>query len=186
MYLLGTCSTISWIAAAKGQSWRTVGNQLRLAQELGLVYRQGREVHLSACGQQYVEARDSLNPMDFVSSAQADIIRRFIIPNPFFSGATFGILTMAASIFELSKNTYPVPLHLVSRYFIDAAGLGYKWSSESAVRHGVRMYTNYAIDLGLVGKVGRSYFVTPSGLNFVLLLNMHKSLKLIENTRRIE
>ena len=48
------------------------------------------------------------------------------------------------------------------------------------------MYTNYEIDLGLVGKIGNNYFVTPSGLNFVLLLNMHKSLKLIENISRIE
>lgn len=48
------------------------------------------------------------------------------------------------------------------------------------------MYSNYAIDLGLVGKIGEHYFVTPGGLNFVLLLNMHKSLKLIENAKRIE
>ena len=54
------------------------------------------------------------------------------------------------------------------------------------MRKGVRMYTNYAIDLGLVGKVGNNYFVTPCGLNFVLLLNMHKSLKLIESTSRKE
>ena len=99
---------------------------------------------------------------------------------------TVGILTMAASIFELSKNTYPVPLDMVSPYFVAASGLRYRWTHGDAISHGIKMYSNYAIDLGLVGKIGNSYFVTPSGVNFVLLLNMHKSIKLIENTARIE
>ncbi len=114
------------------------------------------------------------------------MIRRFILSDPFFSGVTFGILTLVSSIFELSKNTYPVPLELVAPHFISAAGLNYRWDSEKAVQHGVRMYTNYSTDLGLIGKIGSNYFVTPSGLNFVLLLNMHRSLKLIENANTVE
>ena len=93
---------------------------------------------------------------------------------------------MAACIFELSKNTYPVPLELASRHFIAAAGLRYRWDTEKAIKHGVKMYSNYGADLGLVGRIGNTYFVTPSGLSFVLLLNMHKSLALIENTSKIE
>ena len=80
----------------------------------------------------------------------------------------------------------PVNSEVISSHFISAAALRYRWDSEKAIGNGVRMYTNYAIDLGLVGKIGSNYFVTPSGVKFVLLLNMHKSLRLIENTRRIE
>jgi len=88
---------------------------------------------------------------------------------------------MTACVFELSKNTYPVPRSLLSRHFINAAGLHFRWNSEKAINKGVRMYSNYAIELGLLGKIGDRYFVTPSGLKFVLLLNMHKSLKFIES-----
>ena len=66
------------------------------------------------------------------------------------------------------------------------AGLLDKWDSEKAKSKGVRMYTNYNIDLGLIGRISNHYFVTPSGLSFVLLLNMHRSLKLIESAKRIE
>lgn len=178
--------TVAQIAAQKGQSPRTVGNQMRLADALGLVTLKNNQVQLTATGEDFVRARDELSPPDLLAPEQAAVIRKFILAYPFFSGVTFGILTLVSSIFELSRNTYPVPLGLVAGHFIKAAGLNYSWDSEKAVRKGVRMYTNYDIDLGLVGKVGDHYFVTPSGLSFVLLLNMHKSLKLIENAKRIE
>ena len=184
--LIETHRTTPQIAKEKRQAPRTVSNQLRLAQALGLLTLDGPEARLTPYGKQFVAAKDSLNPPDMISPNQAMVIRKFILSDPFFSGVTFGILTLVSSIFELSKNTYPVPLELVARHFISAAGLNYKWDSEKSVRKGVRMYTNYAIDLGLVGKIGNNYFVTPSGLSFVLLLNMHRALKLIENTSAIE
>ena len=186
LYLADKYRTIQEIATERRQSPKTISNQLRLAEELGLIRKERRKVFLSSYGEQYVRARDSLSTPDSIAREQATVIRTFILSDPFFSGVTFGILTMASSIFELSKNTYPVPLEMVSRHFISAAGLRYRWDTEKAMRKGVRMYTNYAIDLGLVGKVGNNYFVTPCGLNFVLLLNMHKSLKLIESTSRKE
>lgn len=186
LYLLKRHSTVGEVALERGLSSGTVGNQIRFAVELGLVERRGRHIHLSSRGEEYIEARDPLIPPNMLSADQATIIRKFILANPFHSGVTFGILTMASSIFELSKNTYPIPLEIVSSHFISSAGLRYRWDSDKAIDKGVRMYTNYAIDLGLVGKIGDKYFVTPSGLNFVLLLNMHKSLKLVESVTRLE
>lgn len=186
LYLLEEFSTAQQTATMRGVSSKTVGNQLRLAEELGLVTKSGRRFSLTPLGEQFVRARDLQIPISTISAEQAALLRKFILANPFFSGVSFGILTMAGCIFELSRNTYPVPLELVSRHFISAAGLRYRWDTTKAIDKGVRMYSNYAIDLGLVGKIGEHYFVTPGGLNFVLLLNMHKSLKLIENAKRIE
>ena len=174
------------IARHKGQSTRTIGNQLRLAEGLGLIVRSENRIRLSSHGERFVDVRDPITLSDVISHDQAAVVRDFLLSDPFFSGITFGIITLVGSTFELSKNTYPVPLELLARHFISAAGLSYKWDSEKAVRKGVRMYTNYAVDLGLVGKVGRHYYVTPSGLKFVLLLNMHKSLKLIEGVKTID
>jgi hypothetical protein len=186
LYLARTHSTARQIATTKDQSQKTIGNQVRFAIELGLIEREGRNLKLTPYGEQYVGAKDPLIATNALSRGQASILRKFVLANPFFSGVTFGILTMASTIFELSRNSYPVPMSMVSRHFIDASGLSHYWDSEKSERHGVRMYTNYGVELGLIAKVGDRYFVTPSGFNFVLLLNMHKSLKLIENTNRIE
>ena len=186
LYASESYQTIQQVARHRGQSPKTVGNQLRLAADLGLFLKKRNEFHLSSIGKEFVSAKDDMNPPGMISRTQAAIIRRFMLSNPFFSGVTFGIITLVSSIFELSKNTYPVPLALLAQHFINSAGLTYRWDSETAVRKGVRMYTNYATDLGLVGKVGNNYFVTPSGLNFVLLLNMRKSLKMIESASTIE
>lgn len=173
------------IAHRRGCSEKTVGNQLRLAEELGLVRLERRRVELSSFGKNFIKCRDKVAHSDILSPDQARLLRKFILASPFFSGATFGILTIVACVFELSKNTYPVPQSLVARHFISAAGLHFRWNKDKAVNKGVRMYSNYGIELGLLGKVGGTYFVTPSGLQFVLLLNMHKSLKFIETIEAI-
>jgi hypothetical protein len=173
------------IANARGCSSKTVSNQLRLAEEVGLVRISRKGAELSSFGADFVKSRDAAAPADILSVEQAKLLRRFILSNPFFSGLTFGILTIVACVFELSKNTYPVPRNLLARHFINAAGLHFRWSKDKAINKGVRMYSNYAIELGLLGRVGNTYFVTPSGLQFVLLLNMHKSLKFIETIQAI-
>jgi len=185
LYLLNTGNQRGQIARQKNVSIKTIGNQLRLAEELGLIYREGRKYELTVFGKQYAAAKDSHLSKDTLSQEQSEVVRRFILSNPFYSGLTFGILTMIGSVFELSRNTYPVPLDLLSRHFISSSGLHFSWDKNKAINKGVRMYSNYAIELGLIGKIGNKYFVTPSGLNFVLLLNMHKSIKFIEAIKTI-
>jgi hypothetical protein len=42
------------------------------------------------------------------------------------------------------------------------------------------MYSNYAIELGLLGRSGDTFYLTPDGIRFILLLQLHKSLKMID------
>lgn len=177
---------VATIARTRGLSVKTIGNQFRLAEELGLVNNIGGRALVTELGREFLSKRDGDVVADLVSREQAGCLRRFILSAPFFSGATFGILTMVACVFELSKNTYPVPLDMLSHHFINAAGLHFRWDKDKAREKGVRMYSNYAIELGLLGKIGDGYFVTPSGLKFVLLLGMHKSLRFIETIEQIQ
>jgi hypothetical protein len=183
--LVASCRNASAIAEARACSVKTAGNQLRLLEELGLISSDGNQVALSPLGKEFLQNNDEQLPPDALSTAQAELLRKFILERPFFSGVTVGILTLVGCVFELSKNTYPVPRPLLARHFIGAAGLHFRWSREKAINKGVRMYSNYAAELGLVGKIGEGYFVTPSGLKFVLLLNLHKSLRFIENIEKI-
>jgi hypothetical protein len=43
------------------------------------------------------------------------------------------------------------------------------------------MYSNYAIDLGLMAKTDNNVYLTPDGFKFVIQLQLHKSLKLMNN-----
>ena len=158
---------------------------MRLLEELGLILADGKQLALSPLGKAFLERRDNQIPADEFSTAQVELLRKFMLERPFFSGVTVGILTLVGCVFELSKNTYPVPRALLSRHFIGAAGLHFRWSMDKAINKGVRMYSNYAAELGLVAKIGDGYFVTPSGLKFVLFLNVHKSLRFIESIENI-
>jgi hypothetical protein len=43
------------------------------------------------------------------------------------------------------------------------------------------MYSNYAIDLGLLAKLGQDYYITPSGIRFILLLELNKSILFVNS-----
>ena len=45
--------------------------------------------------------------------------------------------------------------------------------------YGAKMYSNYAIDLGLLAKNDTSVYLTPEGFKFVIQMQLHKSLKLM-------
>jgi hypothetical protein len=43
------------------------------------------------------------------------------------------------------------------------------------------MYSNYAVDLGLMAKSDNNIYLTPDRFKFVIQLQLHKSLKLMNN-----
>ena len=42
-------------------------------------------------------------------------------------------------------------------------------------------YLNYSIKLGLLGKIGKSIVITPTGFRFILMLQLHKSIEMVES-----
>ncbi len=45
------------------------------------------------------------------------------------------------------------------------------------------MYSNYAIELGLLGRVNNRFYLTPAGSGFILLLQLHKSVNFVDAMR---
>ncbi len=119
-------------------------------------------------------------PPNNLSEAQAAVLRGFIVKDPFASATIFGIFSMVEVIFNLARNSYPVSRKLVISHFREAAGKLFEWSEAKTAYHGTRMYSNYAIALGLLGRSGDSLYLTPDGIRFILLLQLHKSLKMID------
>ena len=101
--------------------------------------------------------------------------------NPYSSSVVVGIASLVESIFALSKNSYPVPISQLVEYFTYHSGKVYDWNTEKSKFHGAKMYSNYAIDLGLVAKTHNNVYLTPEGFKFVIQMQLHKSLKLMDN-----
>ena len=115
-----------------------------------------------------------------LTEEQAQCLRNFIIKDPFITPTIFGIYTMVDVVFTLSRNGYPIPRELALTFFRETCGKIFEWASPTTARHGMRMYSNYAAELGLLGTVGRNLYLTPDGLRFILLLQLHKSIKMID------
>jgi hypothetical protein len=181
LYVIDKPKSNDELAASSKLSKSTVGSYLRLAEELLLVLAtEDKKWDLTDTGKVLVGNREPLSPVDFISNDQSRILQGVIIRNPFASGAIFGIYTVVEAIFDLSKNTYPVPFNLLRDYFRASSGRYFEWSSKKTALDSMRMYSNYAIDIGLAGKVGKGFYLTPDGIRFILLLNLHKTIKIVD------
>ncbi len=181
LYALPEKMTKKELAEEIGLSVSTIGSYFRLANDLELIETTNdKKYQLTDLGKKYVQSRDIKAPIEFISDEQSQIIQDFIIKDPFVSRTVFGIYTMVETIFTLSKNTYPVSLDMVMNYFRESSGKHFEWSIKKTVFDGTKMYSNYAIELGLIGRIGNKFYITPDGVRFILLLQLHKTIKVID------
>ena len=169
------------LAEETGLSVSTIGSYLRLSIDLHVIeVTENKKYQLTDLGKKYVWSRDVQAPVESISDEQSRVLQDFIIKDPFVSRTVFGIYTMVESVFTLSKNTYPVPLNMVMNYFRESSGKHFEWSTEKTTLDGNKMYSNYAIELGLIGRIGDKFYITPDGIRFILLLQLHKTIKVID------
>lgn len=180
VYSLTSRSEISSIAIYLDKSPKTVSNQLRFAEELCLVRSVKSRYYLTELGNKFIAAKDKAYPDDYLSEEQATVIRDFIVKDPFKTSTIFGTYVMVEAVFTLARNHYPVPLESLYEYFRDTCGKRFEWLTRKSLLHGTRMYSNYAIELGLLGKFENKLFLTPEGLRFILLLQLHKGIQVVD------
>jgi hypothetical protein len=179
LYSINEITTIPDLIKRAKLSKSTVGSYLRLSTELGLT-KVKPNISLTELGIQYVRNRDAEKSVEFISEAQTEVLKNFITSNPFASPAIFGIYSAVETIFVLSKNFYPVPLKEATRQFAYLTGKHNEWAAKAS-NDAFIMYSNYCIDLGLLAKVSRDYYITPSGIRFILLLELNKSILFVNS-----
>jgi predicted transcriptional regulator len=181
LYALSEKKLKKELAEKTGLSVSTVGSYLRLAGDLHLIETtNSKKYQLTDLGKRYVWSKEVKAPVEFISDEQSRILQDFIIKDPFVSRTVFGIYTMVETVFTLSKNTYPVPLDMVMNYFRESSGKHFEWSTKKTTLDGTKMYSNYATELGLIGRIGDKFYITPDGVKFILLLQLHKSIKVVD------
>lgn len=172
LYAIEDKTNINKISNVTGKSKSTVGSYLRLASELGLTNKEF-EVTLTDLGKKYVKLKD--DKIERLNDSQVELLKDHIVKNPFSSPAIYGIYSAIETIFLLSKNYYPVPLHEAHKFFTILSGKQSEWA-EKASSDAFIMYSNYSVDLGLLAKMERNYYLTPAGVKFILLLELNKSI----------
>lgn len=183
LYATGEGRDKKQLSAEIGLSESTIGSYLRFAQELHLVEKRNKKFALTELGKKYVWNRDPRAPVDYISDEQTKILQEFIVKDPFASRVILGIYTMVEVVFTLAKNTYPVPLDIVNSNFRESSGKFFEWASPKSALDGTKMYSKYAIELGLVGRVGDKFYITPDGVRFILLLQLHKAMQIVDSLR---
>jgi hypothetical protein len=182
IYFLNTIDSIKELQNVIDESPKTLYNKIKFAYELGLLNWSPKNdyISLSEIGKQYVEAKDDYYE-GTLSEEQAKIVRKIVVENPYYSSVILGIASMVECVFSLSKTSYPVALSQLEHFFTIYSGKIYDWQTEKAQKHGAKMYSNYAVDLGLLAKSNNNVYLTPDGFKFVIQLQLHKSLKLMNN-----
>jgi len=177
IYAINAPTDIATLSRTIEKSKSTVGSYLRLANELGLVDLE-HDIQLSRLGKQYVALRDE--GVLKLNEEQVDLLKNHITKNPFSSPAVYGIYTVVETIFLLSRNCYPIPLEKAHVFFTTISGKQSEWAAKAS-RDAFIMYSNYAIDLGLLAKIDRDYYITPAGIKFLLLLELNKSILFVNS-----
>ena len=159
---------------------RSITHHLKFAVEFGLVSQRKNRYYLTDLGLKYISLSEESLTRDDLSDGQTALLREYIAKDPFSSPIVFGIYTIVESMFFLARNKYPVELEELKDFFLKASGKEYEWQAPKSLSTATYTYLNYAIKLGLLGKIGKQIVITPSGFRFILMLQLHKSIEMIE------
>jgi len=159
----------------------SVHNHLTVAKELGLVRERSKQFFLTDLGDKYLASGSKGVLVGILSSEQSDILKRFIAQDPFYSNTVFGIYSIVESAFILSRNSYPIEFADLVKMFRTASGKTTEWRAPKSQSTATYTFLNFAIDLGLLGKIGRQIVITPAGFRFILMLQLHKSIEMVES-----
>lgn len=184
IYFLEQTNSVARLRELVGSSQKTLYNKIRFAFELRLIswLPNQDKISLTDLGKEYVQSKDKVLP-ERLSEEQTELLRKLVMQNPYESSVILGIAAVVESVFSLSKNTYPVPMPQLIEYFAFYAGKYFDWQTPKAKFNAARMYSNYAVDLGLLAKTSDTIYLTPEGFRFTVQMQMHKNLKMVESLR---
>lgn len=169
------------IAEKTGLSKQSIHNHLKVAKEFGLVRERNKHYFLTDIGDQYVQSCNKDILIDQLSEKQIEILKNFVADDPFYSSTVFGIYSIVESVFLLSRNFYPIDLLDLRKMFQNISGKVKEWQAKKSLSTATYTFLNFAIDLELLGKIGQSVVITPAGFKFILMLQLHKSIEMIES-----
>ncbi|MEO8399745.1 MAG: hypothetical protein ABI550_08040 [Ignavibacteriaceae bacterium] len=158
----------------------SVHNHLKVAKDFGLVRERNKNYFLTDLGDQYLFNINKEILIERLNHNQIETLKKFIAKDPFYSSSVFGIYSIVESAFILARNSYPIEFSELSKVFQIISGKVNEWQANRALSTATYTFMNFAIDLDLLGKIGKKVVITPAGFRFILMLQLHKSIEMIE------
>jgi len=159
----------------------TVHNFLKLGMEFGLVRKRDKIYSLTDLGDRYITNYKSDIFGEKLNDNQIEVLKKHISEDPFSSSTVFGIYSIVESAFILARNKYPIELNDLQKMFLSVSGKVTEWLATKSLQTATYTFLNFAIDLELLGKIGKQIVITPAGFRFILMLQLHKSIEMIES-----
>lgn len=172
------------IAQKTSLSSNTTRLHLQTAIEFDLVRKRFGKYFLTDLGDKYINLSNQGKLKNQLSDRQAELLRQLVAKSPFASSMIFGIYSIVESAFLLARNSYPIELSSLKEIFIVVSGKVTEWKRERSKTTVTYTFLNYAIDLGLLGKIGNKVVITPSGFKFILMLQLYKSIEMIDSLQK--
>src|SRR3989338_960088 len=157
----------------------TIFNRLAVAHLLNLVEKNKKNYTLTAFGKKIIEVENKIVSEERFNQVQFEILSEFVKDNPFFSQITFSIMSVVDTIFILSKSEYPVKYNKFQDFFVRSLGKDKSWKQPQAQLTGTYHFANYAEELGFIQKIKNDLFLTPKGIQAILIFQLNRSIKLI-------
>lgn len=181
--LLGDGKTQSQISVSEGKSIKTIKNRLSIGMFLSLVSKYRGEYFLTEFGETFVKVGES-NITDRLTDEQSNMLSDFVKESPFYSQITYTILSFLETVFILAKSSYPVDKKEAEKFFVKAVGKEQTWRTPRARSTATYIFSNYACDLQFLAMIGNKFYITPKGVQAILLLQLNRSIKLIESQQQ--
>jgi len=159
----------------------SIHNHLRLAKEFGLVRERNKNYFLTDVGDEYVSNSQKGAFIERLTQEQIDILKKFISKDPFYSSSVFGVYSIVESAFLLARNIYPIELNDLQKMFQTISGKVNEWKADKSLSTATYTFLNFAVEMELLGKIGKKIVITPAGFRFILMLQLHKSIEMIES-----
>ena len=157
----------------------TVDHLLRGAEDFDLVRKRGGNWFLTDLGDKFVAASENDSAANDLSGRQIEIIKEFISKNPFYSPTVFGIYALIECAFLLARNSYPIEIRDLKDNFRMVSGKKSEWKDHVMDRR-TRAFLRFAVELELLGRIGDRAIITPAGFRFILMMQLHKGIEMIE------
>jgi hypothetical protein len=181
--LLGEGKTQAQLCLSEGKSIQTIKNRLSVAVLLGLVSKYRGEYFLTELGESFVSFGE-LNLTDRLTDEQSNLLSDFVKESPFYSQITYTILSFLETVFILAKSSYPVDKDNAQQFFVKTVGKEQTWRTPKARSTATYIFSNYACDLQFLAMIGNQFYITPKGIQAILLLQLNRSIKLIGSQKQ--
>ena len=162
----------------KKPEWLINGTYFPFGKFFNLIKKDDQKrIKLTKLGKIYIQA-DNSGHKD-ITELQAEVIRDWIINNPFKSKVVNGIYNLVESALELMRNDEQVPDLDFANYFALKSGKFYEWKDEGTKKSQFSNYRNLSKELGLIKTFDNRIYITPLGYKFIIQLQVNRVREMV-------